>query len=273
MPGIAVLSDVHGNSPALQAVLNDIDRSGCERIFVLGDIFNGIDPGGCVDMLRNRSDSVCLKGNAELYLQVPHLDEFSKRDDPDYAGVIRILKWFHAHLTPDQINWLDQLPLTLDYQGWFMIHDSPLDRLEAQSQDLEGIDEIYRELLYHGQGINPSMTESSWLNLADWMSENRYKGIFCGHTHEPFYRDVGEWFICNTGSAGLPLDGDPRGCWSMVVMGENGIPIIEMNRVAYDVDATIEMIKATPDYETPQMLRAYEQMVRTGIHWKMHLNR
>lgn len=176
---IAVLSDVHGNSPALRAVLQDIDRSGCEKIYVLGDIFNGIDPGGCVDILKNRPDCICLKGNAELYLQIPDLDSFPRREEPDYLGVIRILKWFRAHLTREQVEWLSCLPLTLDSQEWFMVHDSPLDRLAAQQKDLDGIDERYRELLYHGQGIQPSMPESDWTDLAAWISENHMRPLKC----------------------------------------------------------------------------------------------
>ena len=60
---IAILSDIHGNSPALRAVLKDIHNTGCTKLFALGDVFNGIDPNGCLDLLRAceelSSDGTC----------------------------------------------------------------------------------------------------------------------------------------------------------------------------------------------------------------------
>ena len=73
---VALLSDVHGNSPALQAVLNDIRSQGCTKVFMLGDIINGVDPHGCIQLLQewcetNAAELTCLKGNGEEYLLTP----------------------------------------------------------------------------------------------------------------------------------------------------------------------------------------------------------
>ena len=50
---IALLSDIHGNSPALQAVLNDMRNQECTQVFMLGDIVNGVDPHGCIQLLHD----------------------------------------------------------------------------------------------------------------------------------------------------------------------------------------------------------------------------
>ena len=70
---IALLSDIHGNSPALEATLKDIERQDCSQVFMLGDIINGVDPHGCIELLRNWANSnnvelACIQGNAEAYL-------------------------------------------------------------------------------------------------------------------------------------------------------------------------------------------------------------
>ena len=93
---IAFLSDIHGNSPALRSVLDDIQQEQCKKVFVLGDIVNGIDPHECVRILHSWSDEtginlVCIKGNAEAYLVTPDRDSMIQQNDilPDASvGVL-----------------------------------------------------------------------------------------------------------------------------------------------------------------------------------------
>lgn len=61
---VALLADIHGNSPALQAVLKDIQHNECSQVFVLGDIINGVDPHGCIELLQ--------KWKALLFYVVDH---------------------------------------------------------------------------------------------------------------------------------------------------------------------------------------------------------
>jgi predicted phosphodiesterase len=63
---IAVISDVHGNTPALRATLNDIYASGAEHIYFLGDAINGVDPAGTLELLQ-QSCSLLIKGNVEQW--------------------------------------------------------------------------------------------------------------------------------------------------------------------------------------------------------------
>ena len=82
----AILSDIHGNSPALKAVLEDVRREGCTEVFVLGDIVNGVDPGGCLDLLAGRGDITFVKGNAEFHLLTPDLNAFPLRGGLEAAA-------------------------------------------------------------------------------------------------------------------------------------------------------------------------------------------
>ena len=68
----AILSDIHGNSPAFAAILTDIERCGCSTILILGDIVNGFDPGGALAMVRGLGErALTIKGNAEYYTLTP----------------------------------------------------------------------------------------------------------------------------------------------------------------------------------------------------------
>jgi hypothetical protein len=91
---IALISDIHGNAPALQAVLDDIHQCACQQIFVLGDIINGIDPSQCVDLLLAQPHLTGLKGNAEWYILTPDLAAFPLRHAPRYAEVFQLTQWW-----------------------------------------------------------------------------------------------------------------------------------------------------------------------------------
>ena len=111
----AVLSDIHGNSPALQTVLADVDREGCARLFFLGDIVNGADPHGCIALLRawdqrDGRELNCIQGNTEAFTLTPGLESLPRREEPENQELIQLITWFREHLTPADIKWLEGLP-------------------------------------------------------------------------------------------------------------------------------------------------------------------
>ena len=118
MTGSAFFSDVHGNVPALQAVLADIEAAGCSRVFFLGDLINGVDPHGCVQLLRTwsatRSISLtCLKGNAEAYLTTPDRVSLPRQAEAWNQEVLALVQWFEDHLTAEDLAWIATLPAAL----------------------------------------------------------------------------------------------------------------------------------------------------------------
>ena len=248
----AIISDVHGNSPALRAVLQEIQDAGCSRIFVLGDIINGIDPGGCIELLASRDDVACLKGNAEHYALTPDLDEFPKREDPLYQDLATLIQWWKAHLSDSELEWLQHLPDLLMWERACLVHDSPQDRMVPQHWHIPGVDEKYQELCYHARGLSPELSDDEHGALVEFMEAHSLSQVFCGHTHTPFCWRIGDTptgkLVCNAGSVGFTLDGDPRPSWVMVEELPGGESTVTIHRFDYDIDLILEMVDATPEY-------------------------
>jgi hypothetical protein len=117
---IALFSDTHGNTPGLRAVLDDISRAGCTRAYMLGDLINGVDPHGCIQLLREWADTehvelACLKGNGEEYLLTPDRGALPQHDEDWNLDMIQLTAWWEAHLTPDDLAWIATFQ---DYIRW-----------------------------------------------------------------------------------------------------------------------------------------------------------
>jgi predicted phosphodiesterase len=276
MTRTALLADIHGNSPALRAVLKDIEQEGCTRWFVLGDIINGHDPAGCVDLLQSRPEYIqALKGNAENYLLTPELETFPKSHESFYPDLIRLLRWYEQRLSPAQLSWLSGLPDIIRWNGACLAHDSPLDRLFAAQRFIPGIDPKYQELIFHSPGIYPETTGEQLQQVLNWMASDSVSQVYIGHTHVPFIAWHGSRLLCNVGSVGAPLDGDPHPTWVLVEQSPGELPVVTIRRVEYEIDEILEMADANadyPDFNQPGMQRAYKMMLQTGIHWRVHFN-
>jgi len=271
MDRVAVISDIHGNSPALRTVLADIQRQECTRLFVLGDVINGFDPHGCLDLLRTWDDLTCLKGNAEAYVLTPNPESIQAHDENWHDGLVQLVHWFRSRLSPADLDWLQSLP---DYVTWDMAcfaHDSPLDRLFPERWHKAGIPLEYQEWFYHAPGISSDMAESEWEKLLNFMGRENLTHVFCGHTHAPFLRRAGIRTICNVGSLGMPLDGDPRPAWVLIERNSEGSYQLSPKRTEYDIDQICQLIEDCPDYpdfQSPGMKAAYQQCLKTGVIWK-----
>lgn len=270
MPNIAILSDIHGNSPALRAVLEDIRPFDCEQIFVIGDIINGLDPAGCMNLLIETPNLTGIKGNAEYYLLIPDLDAFPQQNEPFYKDIIELLDWWRARLAPEHLTWLEAMPGYLFWNGWLFVHDSPEGRLYPETRYLPDVEEKYQEMFYHDKGLRHDMDDETAQKNFSLMDKHDVSGIFVGHTHEPFLRMLNNKFICNTGSVGMPLDGDPRPVW---VLGDDS-GNITIRRVEYHVTEALALVDNTPnyiDFKFPERADAFKKMYETGIHWRAHI--
>ena len=136
---VAFLSDIHGNTPALQSVLDAIQRERCTKVFMLGDIINGIDPHGCVQVLRswcdtNRVELASIKGNAEAYLVTPDRDLLIQQSDVWDVDLLKLVQWWQDNLSESDLEWIHSLPDTIRWNSALLVHDSPKDRLVIRSQ-------------------------------------------------------------------------------------------------------------------------------------------
>jgi predicted phosphodiesterase len=214
---IAIISDIHGNSEALQSVLTHIDDLGIAHTICLGDIVGyGASPNECVALLREQNIT-CLAGNHDkAVLGELSIDDFSAMAK---AGVL----WTRSVISEENKKFLSGLEYQIELYNALFVHSSP-----DKPQD-------FRYLLSYGHAIE------SFKHLTAML-------CFIGHTHRPvtFCEDgistvisPDKKYIVNVGSVGQPRDGDRRACF---VAFDTDQYKIEHVRVEYDIDVTRKKI-------------------------------
>lgn len=203
---VGVLSDVHGNVHALEAVLRDVRDQGCDALVVAGDLAAyGPAPAETVDLLVGL-DALIVRGNTDRYLAQGEASSARGRD----PGRAASLSWTRALLGEERLRFLGQLPTSAQLDGCMVVHASPDD------------DE---------RGIGPD-TPDEEIRAHAWQGT-----ILCGHTHRPLHRHVPGRQVVNAGSVGWPLDGDPRPSYAVLerAPGEHELPWrVSLRRVEYD---------------------------------------
>lgn len=175
---IAILSDIHGNLPALEAVLQDARSRGCTRLISLGDIAGYYaQPGDCIHLLQ-QYQAVNILGNHDSYLV--------NNSNCSRSRVVSSIVDYHKQIvTPTQLGWLKRsLPLLREGTRLF-VHGGPDD---PQDQYLYEI------------SVN---TIPSDIDI-----------LFSGHTHVQVLMEFGQKIFCNPGSVGQPRDGDCRAAYA-----------------------------------------------------------
>ncbi len=220
---IASLSDVHGNLPALEAVLGEVKRERVDLIVFGGDHAAGPSPAETLDVLIGLGDSARLiRGNADREL-VEALDHPGRapRDDAPPA-----LPWAASRLSARHGKFLRGLPesLTLDVDGLgrtLFCHGSPRTDMEVLTAGTP--DSRLREAVHAVEA----------------------EAVVCGHTHMQFEREIDGKRVLNPGSVGLPYEGEPGAYWALIG------PEVEFRRTPYDIEATAELVRRTdyPDVE------------------------
>lgn len=221
---IAVLSDVHANLHALQAVLADIDAQRPDGVYCLGDLVGyGAFPNEVIALIRERGIPTVM-GN---------YDEGVGFDRDECGCAYRTPE---ARRMGDESLFWSREVVTADNKA-FLRSLQPQIRLEA-----DGV----RILLVHGspRKINEYFYEdrpdSSFKRLAESMEADV---LVMGHTHLPYVKRIGGVLFVNDGSVGKPKDGDPRACYALVELG--GENSASFRRVEYDVAAAAAAVRAT----------------------------
>ncbi len=204
---IAVVSDIHGNVVALEAVLKSIKTQGIDSIYCLGDIVGyGADPNDCVSIIRSQSIPSALGNHdaAAVFL------EQSKRFNSKARTAI---EWTFNTLTPDNKAFLSQLPYTIEKEDTLFVHATPID---PESWTYLYVDHPLSPVFNH---LKPRV-------------------IFIGHTHVPGI-SASTKIIVNAGSVGQPRDGNPDACW---VAWDDVRNEATFHRVQYDVELAAQRI-------------------------------
>ena len=233
-----MISDVHGNLPALRSTLEDIRADGLDRLCFLGDIVNGVSPRECVAELMDwQGELVCVKGNAEDMVCVRRLTDFPWRNDQRWNWVVPKVAWWREQLSPEQRAFVCRWPDRHALNGGLAVHHSPVDDAH-RSKSIEGLPDEFVRLVFHGEGIPGDETEEQFRENLLLLKEEGFDSCFFGHTHQPWTITVHGVMFCNVGSAGMPLDGDPRASW----VAWRAPHRAKIHRVDYDLEDAIARI-------------------------------
>lgn len=236
---VAVLSDIHGNLPALQAVYDDLTSRAAEQIIVLGDVaFKGPHPQECLAFLQDLQPVAMIQGNTDQWLVEGLPGRFT---DGDEQGR-RMLDFFH---------WTRE-------------------RLGTQLQALADLPFSYEAAL--GEEIvlylhaTPESNET-WVPLSapDEELERHFQHprahvFVAGHVHTPGLRRLADQrTVINVGSVGMPWDGDCRASYA-ILEGDGRRIAVNLIRVPYNIERTIQDAR---DCGMP-WAQEYEQALRSA---------
>ena len=235
---IAILSDIHGNLEALDAVLNDARSIGASSIYCLGDLI-GYGPNPCECLEAAMDWQVVLRGNFEDAIVQP--ERFRDWAPPLSQMMLRLHRRIQSHANATRIwDFLSKCVTTHSKNENMYVHASPRDPINEY---------VFPERIYDHRSLDDIFA--------------RFDSIcFCGHTHVPgiFHKGDGEWtflspsefgfqfetsshkLLCNVGSVGQPRDEDPRACY-VLFDGKT----IKYRRVDYDIQTTIDKIRSGDD--------------------------
>jgi putative phosphoesterase len=218
IPGrFAVFSDVHGNLPALEAVLADIDGRGILTVICLGDLVGyGPFPNEVAQLIRERGIPTIM-GNYDqgIGFSLGDCGCVYKTDEQRAEGAVS-LAWTDEATTGETRGYLRTLEDRL-------LLDTPAGELLA----VHGSPRRINEYLFADR------PESAMARMA---RDNSFRAIIFGHTHVPYVREVEGTAFVNVGSAGRPKDGDWRVCYALIDPdGPSADRLsVEFVRVAYD---------------------------------------
>jgi predicted phosphodiesterase len=226
---VAIVSDIHGNRHAFEAVLDAISATACSEMWCLGDLVGyGADPDLCVSLARENA-AICLGGNHDLGVRgtIP-LEQFSR-------GAALAATWTQQVITAETRAFLDGLDPQNIEEAVALYHASPRDPVWEYV-----LSPLQAEMCIDVQAQRISLVGHSHVAL----SFTRVPGApTTGQTRaqdEEIDLTEGEWII-NPGSVGQPRDGDPRAAWLELDLDEwRAI----YRRTDYDVDGAAAAIRA-----------------------------
>ena len=215
---IAIVSDIHGNLTALEAVVADLRLVAPDMVLHGGDLAHGgASPAEVVDRVKELGWEG-VRGNTDEVLWFPESLQNVAANAPGMANLFRVIEemrvWTCEKIGEARIVWLKGMPMVQRCGELALVHASPNDTWRSPGGDA---------------------TEGE---LRDAFGELHARLVAYGHIHQPYVREVAEWTVANTGSVSLSYDGDTRASYA-VVDGSR----VEIRRVAYDLDMEVEAMR------------------------------
>jgi predicted phosphodiesterase len=214
---VAAIYDIHGNLPALEAVLDEIRARGADLIVVGGDVLPGPMPVETLECLRGlKTPAQFIQGNGEAAV-LAQLAGVDRSTLPEQAR--EAVHWTAQQLRPEQVSWLTSWPATCSVEVRFLgqalfCHATP--RNDSEIFTSRTPEEV---LLPVFQGAGAQV-------------------VVCGHTHMQFDRMVGPTRVVNAGSVGMPF-GEAGADW--LLLG----PDVQLQHTSYDLKQAADRIRET----------------------------
>lgn len=241
----AILADIHGNLPALEAVLADLSDQSIDEILVAGDLVSGCPyPHETLSLLRELNQRFlacrCIRGNNESYMLSMH----ARTCHPDMLTNLQwgATRWAFEQLTPDDLDWIANLPAQLSLAtpaaptgsrasqepgGIRVVHGSLENENTATvpERDAQVIAQLEKvHLLKAGQAI-PALA-----NILAGIDESV---LICAHIHVPWLQREGDKLGLNPGAVGMPINGDPRAQYA-ILLSDGAEWQVVFRQVEYD---------------------------------------
>lgn len=254
---LAVISDVHGNLPALNAVIEDAEREHTDQFIFAGDYcLSNPWPDECITRIKNLSNKHIIRGNEEKYIE----NLIGKDQSTWTDGQMQISYWCYQKISPENREYLLSLPA----QTEFVFHDVPL-HLSHSSADFISDSEnqewstVKVAERYKGRYISPSTFRE---DIHRYLTSDRQfqevfrdlqDGIYVfGHTHTQwsYQSDDGKKLLINPGSCGLPLDCIEDGVpYTILDISEDGKIEVDEKRVPFSKDTYIASFLKSEQFE------------------------
>jgi putative phosphoesterase len=234
---VAIVSDVHGNLTAFDAVLADIEPRAPDVVLHGGDLaLMGAQPAAVVDRVRELGWPGVL-GNTDEVLWRPEEQARQERLAPKLGVLLRLIFQEYAPATlellgEERVMWLRGLPAQQRLEDLVLVHAAPDDLWRAPMPDTEDdeLSTVYQPL-------------------------DAATAVY-GHIHRPYTRTLPKLTVANSGSVGMPWDGDPRASYLLI---EDGQP--RLVRVEYDVEREAALLRDSGYPDAPRLV----EMRRRGV--------
>jgi predicted phosphodiesterase len=224
----AIISDIHGNVEALNAVLNDIKSRAVDSIVCLGDIVGYYpDPEACIELVKKHA-TLCVAGNHD-YAAIGRIDT---QNFTYYA--FAAMEWTKQNLSDTAKEFLRSLPLTIEKENMYFTHSSPSnphDWVYVFPDSEEAVFEAFNSLLHRINFIGHTHWPSIMIQEDDRIILHSDHSIKLSDQH---------YYLVNVGSVGQPRDFDSRSCYAIYDVDSQEISIC---RVPYDYTVTQKKIK------------------------------
>jgi len=209
---VAALADIHGNLPALEAVLRDVEREKPDLVVFCGDVASGPMPAETIDLLQTIPGARFVRGNADRGL-VGEFDGKPSESPGPFAD------WCAKQINRKQRDFLASFESTVQ---------------------IDSVDGVGRVLFCHAvpdNDIDVMTAETSEERMREILAGVDADLVVCGHTHMQFDRVVDRVRVVNAGSIGMTY-GEPGACWAMLGPGA------QLRRTEYDREAAAGRIRA-----------------------------